>query len=474
MGSFDFTCAVSNMPLHVGDKIRYVMLTKSPYSDEKGWFVRSFPIKAEYNDYGSIENWDSKDPMIKTLMSGFQIDMVEKGVGDNTVHDRSVKLDMEFSELIERFHQSGLLVVDRYAKQKFDDLKHRARMDAVDAMLEDGKSKPKKDERTEAEIRRDYEVAECKKDLASGRASLRAVERALLNAGYDIALADKYSAKSGKAMHVDVIAHGHCRVRVASYDEGGTHEKVLTTVMAALSPHFSVMLTEGSGRYSYGPELQVMTCFKARTKDHEPLRTIHPLKDESAQFLPCMPAMIHEEVWQSMVNAPAKTYDYNSETGKGKHRKITLEDSKKALQEVINVTRGRASKSTLKRAGFGEGLARDTDLDDPLSEFLQGDIIQRIEGAWALGKDAIPYCTGLATHFRILLKILRTVPTEQIYPTLDQVAEYMFVQDRLFEIRVDLKPSTYFGPQFGEYDKHAYAYGEWAKIAKRRHNRRYR
>ena len=66
MGCFAYTCAISGLPIDSGDKVRYLLLTKNPYFSHAGsivmpdgeWFPRTFPIKAWYNDYGSVEHID--------------------------------------------------------------------------------------------------------------------------------------------------------------------------------------------------------------------------------------------------------------------------------------------------------------------------------------------------------------------------------------------------------------------------------
>lgn len=66
MGCFNGTCGVSNLPIHVGNKI-YLFLLRSSGAETQSIACQSyepddlykplgFPIECEYNDYGSIEN----------------------------------------------------------------------------------------------------------------------------------------------------------------------------------------------------------------------------------------------------------------------------------------------------------------------------------------------------------------------------------------------------------------------------------
>ena len=65
MGSFNTTCAVSGLPITCGDKVKYSLLAENPYEDSlvcsshDMYYPRSHPVSAEYNDYGSIENYDA-------------------------------------------------------------------------------------------------------------------------------------------------------------------------------------------------------------------------------------------------------------------------------------------------------------------------------------------------------------------------------------------------------------------------------
>ena len=62
MGSYDYTCGVSNLPISCGTDVRVLLLSKNPY-DLMGssacemhslWVPRTFPIKGKYDDYGNI------------------------------------------------------------------------------------------------------------------------------------------------------------------------------------------------------------------------------------------------------------------------------------------------------------------------------------------------------------------------------------------------------------------------------------
>ena len=66
--------------------------------------LRAPPIRGQYDDYGGFENLHSEDKAIADLwLQGFNVDLVEKGVGDNTVHDIAVRKNMNFEALSRAF-----------------------------------------------------------------------------------------------------------------------------------------------------------------------------------------------------------------------------------------------------------------------------------------------------------------------------------------------------------------------------------
>ena len=72
MGSWNETCAISNLPICPGDEVCWVLLTKSPYAVDSGgcyyddfFFVRSLPIVGTYDDYGGIEVAEKEELFIQ-------------------------------------------------------------------------------------------------------------------------------------------------------------------------------------------------------------------------------------------------------------------------------------------------------------------------------------------------------------------------------------------------------------------------
>lgn len=97
MGSFAATCGISHLGIGPGDRVKFLLLenTGDPteniqcYSDDL-WSIFAPPFDANYNDYGSIENWDPEDPNFKYAMQILRAQLVERPVGENQYHDVAV------------------------------------------------------------------------------------------------------------------------------------------------------------------------------------------------------------------------------------------------------------------------------------------------------------------------------------------------------------------------------------------------
>lgn len=114
MGSFSMICSASGLGISAGTPVRCLLVTESPYKRDdprNSWIVRTPPIRAEYNDYGSIENVHADDKEIADLwLRGLREDVVVKGMGDNSCHDVAVSKDMTFEEMLEAIWEQRLEV----------------------------------------------------------------------------------------------------------------------------------------------------------------------------------------------------------------------------------------------------------------------------------------------------------------------------------------------------------------------------
>lgn len=99
MGSFSMTCSISGLGIDAGTPVRALLLTENPYGE--GWDLRTPPIRARYNDCGSIERVHPRDlPVAKLWLRGLREDLVELGAGDNQCHDVPARKDMTFDALL--------------------------------------------------------------------------------------------------------------------------------------------------------------------------------------------------------------------------------------------------------------------------------------------------------------------------------------------------------------------------------------
>ena len=119
MGSYAYTCAVSKLPIRAGDQIRYLLVTENPYEDEgvahratrmiDWWFPRTFPITAEYNDYGSIQNAE-EGPAQDIWLEALAKDLVPVGWGENLFHDLPTSTDMTFEDFMKALMKGRVMV----------------------------------------------------------------------------------------------------------------------------------------------------------------------------------------------------------------------------------------------------------------------------------------------------------------------------------------------------------------------------
>jgi hypothetical protein len=264
MGSFDLTCAVSNLPVGYGDQVRLIFLVKGPYDDENTspyswWVPRNFPLKAKYNDYASLTDIQT-GPMNDILVKGFSLDIVEKGWGDNSYHDIPINKGMSVEELVEAVHEDRLFV----GKQN----------------EYSGKFKP------------DYS-----KD--DGVPSLGSIKYFLESRGFTV-----NDAKKHQGFAVDEIWSGGVRVRFV--DQNYDHKKELENLwklLPMLQEKYAAMMVAGSGSYGHGPEIFVAPLPNAKFG----MRPNNERPDLPVKF-----ALIREDVWQELLNVKSEVWDSKS------------------------------------------------------------------------------------------------------------------------------------------------------------------
>lgn len=96
MGSWNETCAISNLPILEGEDAYLLLLVKSPDYEEKAgyhngyslWTPWSIPLLGEYDGYGRIQIPEGWHPTY--LLSRLQEEVLEIPQGRNPSHDQAV------------------------------------------------------------------------------------------------------------------------------------------------------------------------------------------------------------------------------------------------------------------------------------------------------------------------------------------------------------------------------------------------
>lgn len=291
MGSFSITCSASSLPISAGDEVRCLLLAKSPYDDSQScyvhslWWPRTFPLRGVYNDYGSIEQ--IQDPDLQQLwLDSLKLDMVEKGMGDNTCHDVPVREDMSFDALLEAIWEGRLEVrqTESSVTKKLNE--------AVEKTIEEsgGNWDPTLPE------------------IAEGIPTIARIEKLIMDA-------DCFLGNATNCYLVDdEDGYGQIRVRVGGY--GGSWEalKYIEPVIARAG--YATMIcrnTSDSGNALY---VRPATSCERYHGSRFALR--------AEKVLPVRQVMIREDVWQALLAIP---YDDHDPDLRYKIREYAMEDS---------------------------------------------------------------------------------------------------------------------------------------------------
>lgn len=276
MGDFSMTCSLSGLGISGGTPVRCLLLTASPYAE--GWLVRTPPLRATYDSYGSIENVHEDDKFIADLwLRGLREDLIERGLGDNSVHDVPTARDMSFAQLLSAIRARRVVVRQ--------DTRHFWRRPYV-------RSIP------------DGEVA-CGVHLVP---TLRTIEDVLardaeLVAGYPEPVSRE--ACTDKFVVDEPVPH-LVRVRFGRHQHGPGHLDALSAAHAAVKrAGFVGVIAAGSGRYADDADLLVFPA--PNPKDHVMGPQWDMARDQPADADKCLPiamAMIREDVWQALSRYP--------------------------------------------------------------------------------------------------------------------------------------------------------------------------
>lgn len=103
MGSFAMTCALSGLPIHRGDAVRFMVLMQVheeyPANHYSLYYPRTLPLRGVYNDYGTIEK-EEEGVIQRHLLKALDEDLIEQGTGDSPTLDPRVRKGMTFGEFL--------------------------------------------------------------------------------------------------------------------------------------------------------------------------------------------------------------------------------------------------------------------------------------------------------------------------------------------------------------------------------------
>jgi hypothetical protein len=285
MGSFAFTCCVSGLPIEYGDPVRYFLLTQNPYNQaaenccyiHDRWVPRTFPLRAKYNDYGSVEKLQ-EGVQQKLWFEGFDVDLVKRGVGENTCHDVPVRKNMSLEMLLTALWEGRVLVKDlQGVRVKKGDI-----------------PEPK---------------------VQAGIPTTNRISEVIQKAG--LKLTDGNFAEGYK---VSLQRRGVVRVRYEEFNRE-TQLKALEKLQTHLGEYAS-MITVGEEPYQGDSELIVAP--KPARYEHFSRRKL-----VTHRRLAVAQAMIREDVWQALTK---RTYD----SWKGQYK---VEDFLKSIKEALVTVR---------------------------------------------------------------------------------------------------------------------------------------
>lgn len=439
MGSFAYTCAVSGLPIEAGDKVRYMLLTKNPYHNGSEntcyihdlWFPRTFPLKGEYNDYGSVENI-SDGPEKDIWLEGLKRDLVERGWGENTVHDVPADKNMTFDELLDAV-QEGRIVVNRDTDRNSSQIERL--LTKADALIARAEGKPvedllskeeKQDMIVPAGIPTMFRIRKIAEKLGIsifdgrwGNSSIIIDEpqnreiRVRCHCMYGQKLAPNEKFVAGAAIKEQVAVLGKLQEALGEY-----------AVMMSAGRNGCGVTGEDKQTYTQ-PDTELVIRPKPGTRDG---MLYGKDKDEP---LPVAHCIIREDVWQAMIKQTAHTWD---------GKEVSIDKFYGGINQYVA-----KMKKADKREMRWLSMDRDT---------------MKLPGSWIIAKDDIPFTVGLSSHFELMME--KAEQPEDFFKT---IAELAFITSILANTRYQWRPSSSAGPQFGEWEAHEKLLKTFAEVA---------
>ena len=285
MGCFSQTCAVSRLPIEGGCKVRIALLTENPFAHDGVyyphglWYPRTWPLRATYDDYGSVDNVE-EGPALRAWFEAFKIDLVERGIGENPCHDVATRKDWSLDEMLNALQERRVRVRWRDvpgAPQIVHPDRYEGAAERVAAFL--GRSGRK---------------------VPAGVPTRRRVEAMLGRAGVPLARCD-----GERGAIVQRLSYGQIRVRAEPSDQ----VSLLRKCGEAIGRRYPCMIARDAGSYAFGAAL-----FVAPRHDADDYRAPRASSRPERSSLQVMPMLIREDVWQAIVARPLRDDWYDGET----------------------------------------------------------------------------------------------------------------------------------------------------------------
>lgn len=287
MGHHSQTCLISGLPIPGGRKVRYLALAQNTYHTPNEWTcyvtgrwgLRTFPIEALYNDYGSIEEIKPgfiSDLFFETLNYG----TIERGLGDNSCHDVAVKRGMGRDEWLEALWEGR--VVGRPVSLSL-------RLDTED----DG-------------VPPSYKYAAHVVKIPKGVPTRKRIEKLIAKAGFHLSSGKYSDAEPGYV--ATYVRRGFVRVRYAG--EFGKEVEGLAKLKPVIEKEYACMIIPGTGLYPDAAEL-IVTVDPSSSQEARSYcgRRGFALR-EKERLVPVAQGFVREDVWQTLLGMPFENWMY--------------------------------------------------------------------------------------------------------------------------------------------------------------------
>lgn len=363
MGSFNATCVVSGLPITAGTKVRFLALTQNEYSRGNDhvcyvhgrWQLRTVPLRAVYNDYGSVEKIES-GLAERVFFRSFEEDVIEKGLGDNSCHDVAVRTGMTPAAWLEALWEGRVFVRGGRGWSAAERMWRRAREKEMREWSRKAPAHPMFSGTAAAAKLR-------KSRTPPGLPTLKGIEAVLERAKFPL-----FKRYGDGGYSVDNIRLGYVRVRQHVFGAG---VKELTPAVEAIQKAgYAAMVTCGTGNYRAQAEILVAPLPNENVFSQGLGKGVRRTSRAVSQ------AMVREDVWHALLSAPLEGWMGPPPTldGYETSAKAYLAKRREALELAAkaDTTTDAATSAALRLTQAMTRLDLLGEMDDPISAHLRG------------------------------------------------------------------------------------------------------